>query len=49
VRLVYRPFADRERVTPEEPVEEFTHAAADERTVEIINGVSRSFETTALD
>jgi hypothetical protein len=49
VRLVYRPFNDRERVTPAEPVGEFTHAAADSRRVEIINGVSRGYETTTLD
>jgi Flp pilus assembly protein CpaB len=49
IRLVFRPFNDRGRVTTEEPVREFMHSASDTRRVEIINGISRGFETTSLD
>jgi Flp pilus assembly protein CpaB len=49
IRLVYRPFNDRTRVTTAEPVSEFTHTNVDSRRVEIINGVSRGYVTTTLD
>jgi len=49
LRLVFRPFNERERVRAERPVDEFTHVTADARRVEIINGVSRGFEQTTLD
>jgi Flp pilus assembly protein CpaB len=49
LRLVYRPFNDRGRVTTEEPVREFTHASTDSRRVEIINGVTRAVDTATLD
>jgi Flp pilus assembly protein CpaB len=49
IRVVFRPFNDRARVTAEEPVREFTHASADSRRVEIINGITRRFDTSSLD
>jgi Flp pilus assembly protein CpaB len=49
IRLVFRPFDDRTRVTTSEPLSEFTHASFDSRRVEVINGVSREYVTTTLD
>lgn len=49
IRLVFRPFNERERVRAERKVDEFTHVSVDARRVEIINGVSRGYEQTTLD
>jgi len=49
IRLVFRPFSERERVRAERPVDEFTHVSVDARRIEIINGVSRGYEQTTLD
>jgi len=49
IRLVFRPFSERERVRAERPVDEFTHVSVDARRIEVINGVSRGYEQTTLD
>jgi len=49
LRLVFRPFNERDRVRVERPIDEFTHVTADIRRIEVINGVSRGFEQTTLD
>jgi len=49
LRLVFRPFNERDRVRAERPIDEFTHVTADIRRIEVINGVSRGFEQTTLD
>ncbi|MCW5619682.1 MAG: Flp pilus assembly protein CpaB [Burkholderiales bacterium] len=49
LRLVFRPFNERERVRVEQPIDEFTHVSVDARRVEVINGVNRRFELTTLD
>jgi len=49
IRLVFRPFNERERVRAERPVDEFTHVSVDARRVEVINGVLRGYEQTTLD
>lgn len=49
LRLVFRPFNERDRVRAERAIDEFTHVTADIRRIEVINGVSRGFEQTTLD
>lgn len=49
LRLVFRPFNERERVRAERPIDEFTHVTADVRRIEVINGVNRGYEQTTLD
>ncbi|MCL4235916.1 MAG: hypothetical protein KJ042_15505, partial [Deltaproteobacteria bacterium] len=41
LRLVFRPFNERERVRAERPIDEFTHVTADVRRIEVINGHMR--------
>ncbi len=49
LRLVFRPFNERDRVRAERPIDEFTHVTSDIRRIEVINGVLRGYEQTTLD
>jgi Flp pilus assembly protein CpaB len=49
LRMVHRPFQDRERVTGRPDPGQFTHASRDTRQVEVINGVARGLERATID